>query len=112
MAHLSGGVDVLTCGVSKPHGFRRLAALAAALASLAAGAPAAAASTASQSPPPLEPQGDGTAFAANGMWIWYVAKANGGSPARIAARARARGIGTVLIKAGDGTHSWSQFTPE
>ena len=45
------------------------------------------------------------------MWIWYVSKAQGGSPARIASRARSRGVETVLIKAGDGGDNWSQFTP-
>jgi Putative peptidoglycan binding domain len=98
--------------VSNLQGTRRLAALATAVAVLATGTSLAAARPASQSPQPLPPQADAAAFAANGMWIWYVAKANGGSPARIAARAKARGIGTVLIKAGDGDDAWSQFTPQ
>jgi hypothetical protein len=98
--------------VSNLHGTRRLAALAAAITALAAGTPPAAARPASQTPHPVAPQADAAAFAANGMWIWYVDKANGGSPARIAARAKARDIGTVLIKAGDGGAPWSQFTPQ
>ncbi len=64
-----------------------------------------------QDPPPLEPLADGAAFRGDGMWIWYVSKAEGGSPARIAARARKRGVETVFIKAGDGDDTWSQFTP-
>jgi hypothetical protein len=44
-----------------------------------------------------------------GMWIWYVSRSEGGSVARIAARARSAGIGTLYIKAGDGGSSWSQF---
>jgi hypothetical protein len=86
--------------------------LVAAVVALASGASIAAAKTAQQSPEPVVAHADGSAFANNGMWIWYVAKANGGNPARIAARARARGIGTVFIKAGDGNHAWSQFTPQ
>lgn len=69
-------------------------------------------SAAVQDPPPLEPVADGVAFRGDGMWIWYVSKAEGGSPARIAARARKRGVETVFIKAGDGDDTWSQFTPE
>jgi hypothetical protein len=98
--------------VSNLHGTRRLAVLAVALAALASAASAAAAKTAQQSPAPVVGHADGAAFRENGMWIWYVAKANGGSPVRIAARARARGIGTVFIKAGDGNDAWSQFTPQ
>jgi Putative peptidoglycan binding domain len=84
----------------------------AALAALASGALATGGSAAPQSPPPTAPHADGAAFAGNGMWIWYVAKANGGSPERIARRADAHGISTVFIKAGDGHDAWSQFTPQ
>jgi Putative peptidoglycan binding domain len=71
-----------------------------------------AARAAPQSPPPAPTEASPAAFDGNGMWIWYVAKANGGSPRRIAARARAYRIGTVFIKAGDGASAWSQFSPE
>jgi hypothetical protein len=98
--------------VSNLHGTRRLAALAVALAALSTGVSTAAAKTAAQTPEPSAPHADGAAFGNSGMWIWYVAKANGGSPARIAGRARARGIDTVFIKAGDGNDAWSQFTPQ
>jgi len=92
---------------------RRLGNILAALALTAAGAliPAQAPG-AVQQPPPTEPAADGSAFRGDGMWIWYVSKVEGGSPAAIAARARKRGIDTVFIKAGDGDDSWSQFTPE
>jgi hypothetical protein len=43
------------------------------------------------------------------MWIWYVSRSEGGSVARIAARAKSAGIGTLYIKAGDGVTTWSQF---
>jgi hypothetical protein len=90
---------------------RRLLA-ASALAALVSGAVAASGWAAPQSPAPIAPEAESDAFAGNGMWIWYVAKANGGRPARIAARARAHRISSVFIKAGDGGDAWSQFTPE
>ena len=45
-----------------------------------------------------------TAFEGNGMWIWYVSQAEGGSLGAIVSKARAHDIRTVYIKAGDGTH--------
>jgi hypothetical protein len=57
-------------------------------------------------PPP-----SGTAFDGNGMWIWYVSKANGGDPDAIVAQAKAHDISTVFVKSGDGSGYWSQFTP-
>jgi Putative peptidoglycan binding domain len=69
------------------------------------------AGAATQTPPPASTAASPAVFDANGMWIWYVAKANGGSPRRIAARARRHRIGTLFIKAGDGASAWSQFTP-
>ena len=50
-------------------------------------------------------------FAGDGMWIWYVSRAQGGNVASIAKRARARGIEYVLIKSGDAGGTWSQFSP-
>jgi hypothetical protein len=55
--------------------------------------------------------GNPAAFDGDGMWIWYVSQAKGGDPGRIAQKARRRGIETVLVKAGDGTDAWQQFTP-
>jgi hypothetical protein len=78
-----------------------------AVAALTAGS----ARAATQTPPPASTAASPAAFDANGMWIWYVARANGGSPRRIAARARRHRIGTLFIKAGDGASAWSQFTP-
>jgi hypothetical protein len=48
-------------------------------------------------------------FARQGMWIWYVDQSQGGSVPAIVDTARRHGIGTVYIKAGDGTTPWSQF---
>lgn len=50
-----------------------------------------------------------TPFDRDGMWIWYVAASEGGDVARIVARARQAGIGTLYIKAGDAGNVWSQF---
>ena len=45
------------------------------------------------------------------MWIWYVSKADGGRVSAIIATARRYHIGTLMIKAGDGSQRWSQFNP-
>ncbi len=45
-----------------------------------------------------------------GMWIWYVSGANGGNLSSIIARAHRNGISTLMIKSGDGTGYWSQFS--
>jgi hypothetical protein len=58
--------------------------------------------------PPAETAVPGP-LAGDGMWIWYVSKA-GGSAARIAAKAKRRGIEVVLIKSGDAKSVWSQFS--
>src|SRR5262249_27084337 len=55
----------------------------------------------------LEPPA--TAFDREGMWIWYVDRTEGGNLARIAARAKSHGIGTLYIKSSDGGSYWSQF---
>lgn len=44
-----------------------------------------------------------------GMWIWYVDSSHGGKTRRIIKQARKSGIGTLYIKSGDGTNTWSQF---
>jgi hypothetical protein len=46
----------------------------------------------------------------NGMWIWYLNRSSHGKLGAIAKKAHANGIETVLIKSGDGTHYWSQFS--
>ena len=49
-------------------------------------------------------------LAGDGMWIWYLSRSSHGNLNAIAARAHARGIETVLIKSGDGTRYWGQFS--
>jgi hypothetical protein len=46
------------------------------------------------------------------MWIWYVSKASGGKVSAIIATARRYHIGTLMIKSGDGSQRWSQFSPK
>jgi Putative peptidoglycan binding domain len=50
-------------------------------------------------------------LAGNGMWIWYLSHSSHGRLGAIAKKAKANGIQTVLIKSGDGTGYWSQFSP-
>jgi hypothetical protein len=50
-------------------------------------------------------------LAGDGMWIWYLSRSSHGKLGAIAKKARANGIETVLIKSGDGTGYWSQFSP-
>ena len=45
------------------------------------------------------------------MWIWYVSQSNGGSLSSIISTAHAVRDQHVMIKAGDGTAAWSQFSP-
>jgi hypothetical protein len=49
-------------------------------------------------------------FAVRGMWIWYLSSSNGGSLGSINSRARRYGIKTLLIKSGDGSNRWPQFS--
>jgi hypothetical protein len=49
-------------------------------------------------------------LAGDGMWIWYLNRSSQGNLAKIASRAHRFGIETVLIKSGDGTHYWNQFS--
>jgi hypothetical protein len=46
------------------------------------------------------------------MWIWELAKTEGGDLDAIAARARAAGMSTVYVKSSDATTDWAQFSPE
>jgi hypothetical protein len=46
------------------------------------------------------------------MWIWYVAASNGGSLSSIIATAHQYGVSTLMIKSGDGSGAWSQFSPQ
>ena len=51
-------------------------------------------------------------FGGRGMWIWDLASSNGGSVSSIVATAHRYGVGTLMIKSGDGGGTWSQFSPQ
>ena len=89
-----------------------LLALALALALSASLPPASRAETGGASELENAPTLGNTAFDRQGMWIWYVSKSEGGSVAAIIARAKRNRIGTVYIKSGDGSTTWSQFNKQ
>ncbi|MGI8945773.1 MAG: peptidoglycan-binding domain-containing protein [Thermoleophilaceae bacterium] len=104
--------------------FRRsvLAASALCAAAVSFGAPAAARAQllpppgGTPAPAPLLPQPPETppslrVFEGNAMWIWVLASSSGGSPDRIAARARRTGIELVILKGAEGTALWRQVSP-
>jgi hypothetical protein len=84
----------------------RVLIAAAALLALAAGPFAGGASSDTS-----DPSANKSPLAGNGMWIWYLSRSSHGKLGQIAKKAHANGIDTVLIKSGDGTHYWSQFSP-
>jgi hypothetical protein len=46
------------------------------------------------------------------MWIWYVSRSSSGDLTSIVTTARTYGLGTLIVKSGDGTQAWSQFNPQ
>ena len=56
--------------------------------------------------------GGAPALDGTGMWIWVLARSEGGNLGAIAARARASGVRTVFLKSSDGTSAWAQFSPQ
>jgi hypothetical protein len=62
--------------------------------------------------PPTTDAGDKpkNPLAGDGMWIWYLNRSSHGRVGKIASRAHRFGIETVLIKSGDGTTYWKQFS--
>ncbi len=50
-------------------------------------------------------------LAGDGMWIWYLSRSSHGKLGAIARKAHSHGIETVLIKSGDATTYWRQFSP-
>ena len=92
---------------------RRLG-IALALMTLGLAAPAAAQTSAPPpAPAPAAPLGalasPEDAFAGQGMWIWEVARSEGGDVAAIASRAASAGMSHVVVKAAHGTVRWPQF---
>ena len=64
----------------------------------------------SKAPPAHKAQGG--PLGGRGMWIWQVSQSSGGDLTSIIDTAHAYGIGTVMIKSGDGSTAWSQFNPQ
>jgi Putative peptidoglycan binding domain len=52
----------------------------------------------------------GSPFGGRGMWIWYVSQSNGGNVGSIISTAHRYGLSTVMVKSGDGSGTWSQFS--
>jgi hypothetical protein len=59
---------------------------------------------------PAPPTSASSPFAGQGMWIWQVARSEGGDVAAIAARASEAGMSHVVVKAAHGTAWWPQFS--
>jgi hypothetical protein len=89
---------------------RRALALGCAVALILALAAGSQSARADSGPAPGSGTANASAFDAQGMWVWYVSRSSGGTPAGIIARARRSRVGTVYVKAGDGSGGWSQFT--
>jgi putative peptidoglycan binding protein len=53
--------------------------------------------------------GGGNPLAGRAMWIWELTRAGHGDVSTMVRTARRYGIGTLLVKSGDGTDLWSQF---
>lgn len=84
-------------------------ALGVATAAGATGSKAPAAQTHAVTAPPARAAASNP-FAARGMWIWYVSASDHGRLSAIIARAHRYGITTLMIKSGDSSHVWSQFS--
>jgi hypothetical protein len=55
---------------------------------------------------------DASAFDGQGMWIYVLSSSNGGDVESIAFDAQLRGVTTLVVKSGDGTRYWPQFSRE
>lgn len=91
-----------------------LAATSAASARGASGGVSGAPSSGAATPPYAPPahQTKAGPLGGRGMWIWELSQSNGGDPASLVQTAHAYGIGTLLIKSGDGSGAWSQFNSQ
>jgi hypothetical protein len=50
-------------------------------------------------------------FTGRGMWIWIMGDTDHGNVTQIIATAKAYGIRTLMVKSGDGSNYWNQFSP-
>ena len=56
--------------------------------------------------------GRGNPLSGRAMWIWELARSDGGSPSSVIADAHRFGLSTLIVKSSDGVSMWSQFTPQ
>jgi Putative peptidoglycan binding domain len=84
-----------------------LASIVLAAATVLAAGPLASGASAQTSDDTAQPKNP---LAGDGMWIWYLSRSAHGKLGAIARKAHAHGIETVLIKSGDGTRYWGQFS--
>lgn len=89
-----------------------MAGVGASLAAASTGGTGVGGATTSKTTSPPTRAAAGNPFGVRGMWIWYVSMSDRGSLAAIVARAHHYGIKTLMIKSGDGTGKWAQFTPK
>ncbi|MBO0768900.1 MAG: peptidoglycan-binding protein [Solirubrobacterales bacterium] len=61
-------------------------------------------------PPPAPTNKPNNVFSQRGMWVWEMAATAGGNVNNLIAQAKKYKLGTLYIKAGDGTGYWSQFS--
>src|SRR4051794_31389260 len=53
----------------------------------------------------------GDPFAGTGVWVWQMSRTEGGDADAVAARAATSGVSTVIVKGGNATTRWGQFSP-
>ncbi len=107
------GVTVQAMAAARK-GLRRFAsACALGFCVLACAAPAIATAASGGRAAPTARAGQQAAGPLNGqaMWIWELARTEGGDLARIVTKARQYGLSAVYVKAGDGVTAWPQFSP-
>jgi hypothetical protein len=52
----------------------------------------------------------GNPLSGRAMWVWYVSASDHGRVSSIVASAHHYGVSTLIVKSGDGTSAWSQFS--
>jgi Putative peptidoglycan binding domain len=62
--------------------------------------------------PAVIPVPKGNPLARRGMWIWVLGDSDRGNVTKLIEDSKQYGIGTLLIKSGDGTNYWKQFSPK
>ena len=60
---------------------------------------------------PAAARAAGDPFAGTGMWVWQMSRTERGNATAVAARAASSGVTTVIVKGGNATTRWAQFSP-